>query len=133
MKLKLDENLPAAAQVRLAELGFDVHTVLDEQLGGRGDDVIWTAAQAEGRLLVTQDLDFSDVRRFAPGTHAGIFLLRLPKGVQRRTPDFLAACFSTPEARTWARCFVVATAHRIRVWRPIADDDSSEDDDDPVH
>lgn len=70
MKLKLDENLPASAAPRLAALGHDVHTVLDESLGGKQDTVVWAAAQAEGRMLVTCDLDFSDVRTFAPGTHS---------------------------------------------------------------
>jgi predicted nuclease of predicted toxin-antitoxin system len=32
---------------------------------------------AEGRLFVTLDLDFSDVRRYKPGTHPGIFLIRV--------------------------------------------------------
>ena len=35
----------------------------------RDDDVVWSAAQAHGRFLVTQDLDVSDVRKYAPGTH----------------------------------------------------------------
>jgi len=59
MRLKLDENIPASGAVRLAALGHDVHTVRDEGLGGRPDDDVWHAAQAEDRFLVTQDLDFS--------------------------------------------------------------------------
>ena len=62
MKLKLDENIPTSARARLAQLGHDVDTVLDENLGGTVDSEVWTAAQREQRLLVTQDLDFSDVR-----------------------------------------------------------------------
>jgi hypothetical protein len=37
VKLKLDENLPASAAPRLAALCDDVHTVLDESLGGKHD------------------------------------------------------------------------------------------------
>lgn len=33
MKLKLDENIPRSTAPRLAALGYDVDTVLDEQLG----------------------------------------------------------------------------------------------------
>ncbi len=33
MKLKLDENIPQSAAARLAALGYDVDTVLEEQLG----------------------------------------------------------------------------------------------------
>ena len=82
MKLKLDENLPESAATRLAALGYDVDTVLAEQLGGRNDDDVWAAAQAEGRLLVTHDLDFSDARRFRPGSHAGVLIVRLPDSEQ---------------------------------------------------
>lgn len=57
MKLKLDENIPQSAATRLAGLGYDVDTVLDERLGGRSDEDVWAAAQAEGRFLVTHDLD----------------------------------------------------------------------------
>ena len=70
MKLKLDENMPQSAAMRLAALGYDVDTVLDEQLGGRSDEDVWAAAQTEDRFLVTHDLDFSDTRKFEPGTQA---------------------------------------------------------------
>jgi predicted nuclease of predicted toxin-antitoxin system len=78
MRLKLDENLPASTAIRLRALGHDVHTVLEEGLSGRPDNDVWQAAQTEARFLVTQDLDFSDERRFAAGTHAGLLLVRLP-------------------------------------------------------
>jgi len=125
VKLKLDENLPTSARARLEALGLDVDTVVDEGLGGRSDPDVWTAAQAAGRLLVTLDLDFSDTRRFAPGTHCGIVLIRLPDAEQRRAADFLHAWFSLPDALTWSRCFVVATPTKLRVLRPPPDDEPS--------
>jgi len=81
MKIKLDENLPRRLAHLLQTLGHDVHTVYDELLVGRADPEIWKAAQNESRFLITQDLDFSDLRRFAPGSHHGILLVRL------RSPD----------------------------------------------
>lgn len=117
MRLKLDENLPESASPRLAELGFDVDTVLAERLGGHSDADVWAAAQTERRFLITQDLDFSDIRKFAPGTHEGILIVRLPDSEQWRVGDHLVAWFSEPEARTWERCFIVATMHKVRVIR----------------
>lgn len=76
MRLKIDENLPEELVELLSARGFDTDSANSEGLTGRGDLAIWTAAQAAGRLLVTQDLDFSDARRFIPGTHAGVVLLR---------------------------------------------------------
>jgi predicted nuclease of predicted toxin-antitoxin system len=43
----------------------------------RTDADVWQAAQREGRLFITQDLDFSDTRKFLSGTHLGIVLIRL--------------------------------------------------------
>jgi predicted nuclease of predicted toxin-antitoxin system len=120
VRLKLDENLPTSVAPRLAALGFDVDTVLDENLGGRSDDPVWGAAQSEQRFLVTQDLDFSDARRFVPGTHAGVLIVRLPDGEQWRVADHLVAWFSEADARSWAGCLVVATLHKVRVNRPSA-------------
>lgn len=77
MKIKLDENLPFRLAALLKNLGHDVHTAYEERLVARPDKEIWDAAQKESRFLITQDLDFSDLRRFAPGSHHGILLVRL--------------------------------------------------------
>jgi predicted nuclease of predicted toxin-antitoxin system len=73
MKVKVDENLPLQIALELRSRAHDVHTVGEEGLTGRADSDIWQAAQREGRILLTQDLDFSDTRKFLPGTRrAGI-------------------------------------------------------------
>ena len=84
MKLKLDENVPVSAAARIRALDYDIDTVRDEGLVGRADEKVWEGAQAAGRLLITQDLDFSDARKFAPGTHHGILLIRIPDSEQWR-------------------------------------------------
>jgi predicted nuclease of predicted toxin-antitoxin system len=66
MKIKLDENLPLRLATLLKDLGHDVHTLHDELLLGHADTEIWGATQKESRFLITQDLDFSDLRQFAP-------------------------------------------------------------------
>ena len=77
MKVKLDENIPVSLAEALASLGHDVQTVIGQGLTGRADAEIWRQCQLEDRLLMTQDLDFSDARKFQPGSHAGIVLVRL--------------------------------------------------------
>jgi predicted nuclease of predicted toxin-antitoxin system len=118
MRIKLDENLPAGLAASLAHLGHDVHTVPAEGLRGRDDDVIWNAAQSESRFLVTQDLDFSDARRFAPGSHHGILLVRVPDNEQWRVGDWVLNWLSRTDAASWKSCFVVASPRKVRVLRP---------------
>jgi len=126
VKVKLDENIPHTVCRRLATLGMDVDSVLDEGLGGRRDEDVWAAAQAEGWFLVTQDLDFSDRRKFAPGIHHGLLLVRLPDSEQWRIGDYVTAWLSSPDAATWSRCFVVATPTKVRITRPPSEPGQTE-------
>lgn len=75
-RFKLDENLPRDAEALLRDAGHDVQTVLDEGLGGSADPKVLNACRAESRILVTFDLDFSDIRRYPPASHGGIWILR---------------------------------------------------------
>lgn len=118
MKIKLDENLPVRLIVVLASLHHDVHTVAEENLSGRSDRDVWEAAQRDERFLITQDLDFSDLRRFAPGTHRGILLVRLRSPDRQSLIQRVRELFQQEDISRWARCFVVATDRKLRVVRP---------------
>jgi predicted nuclease of predicted toxin-antitoxin system len=118
MKIKLDENIPHHVAVLLRGLGHDVHATRDEGLSGSEDTKIWDSAQKESRLLVTQDLDFSDSRKFVPGSHAGILLVRLGAGDQQTIIERIYEVFQTNEHENWEGCFVVATDRKVRVLRP---------------
>ena len=117
MKIKLDENLPAGLLQNLADIGHDVDTVEREGLAGNTDDDVWQAAPEAGRFLITQDLDFSDIRKFEPGTHCGILLVRLRTPGRMALRARVATLFATCNVSEWDRCFVVATDHKLRVRR----------------
>ncbi len=118
MKLKLDENLPNRLAVVLQNLGHDVHTVQQEGLSGSVDREIWDSAQKESRVFVTQDLDFSDLRKFVPGAHAGIVVIRLHTPSWKRLTARVEDIFRTEDVGGWPRCFIVATETKVRVVRP---------------
>jgi predicted nuclease of predicted toxin-antitoxin system len=119
VRIKLDENLPDRLVPVLTALGHDVDTVHGEQLTGRTDPDVWTAAQSTQRFLVTQDIDFSDVRRYTPGTHAGLLLLRLPRPGRNAVLERVTRLFRTEQIETWAGCLVVATDQKVRIRRPV--------------
>ena len=120
MKVKLDENLPAGLAKILTSLGHDADTAPAEGLAGRQDAEVWEAAQAAGRLLITQDLDFSDVRRYAPGTHHGLLLVRLREPGRQALTRRVTALFRLEQVERWQRCFVVATDVKLRIRAPRA-------------
>jgi hypothetical protein len=118
MNIKLDENLPVRLATFLQKLGHDVDTVLHEGLKGRADEEIWEAAQRDARFLITQDLDFSDVRRFLPGTHQGLLLVRLRLPGREALLNRVRFLFETEDVQQWQGCFVVVTDHKLRVRSP---------------
>lgn len=118
MNIKLDENMPFRLAGILTDLRHQTDTVPQESLAGRNDTEIWEAAQKAGKFLITQDLDFSDVRRFIPGTHYGLLLVRLRDPGREAVVQRVQAVFQTEDVESWEGCFVVVTERKIRIRRP---------------
>jgi predicted nuclease of predicted toxin-antitoxin system len=117
VKVKLDENLPAALATELRRLGHDVDTASDEGLAGRSDQDLRDAARAAGRFLVTQDLDFSDLRELARSAPAGVLVIRLAEPSRSRLTRRVVEIFGEEKVESWTGFLVVATDRKIRVRR----------------
>lgn len=76
LRLKLDENLPRSAATLLRAAGHDVDDVHAEGLAGRPDPDVFAACRREGRVLLTLDTDFADVRAYPPAAGPGVVVLR---------------------------------------------------------
>lgn len=72
MNIKLDENLSRYLKPIAQRLGHDVATIAEEGLLGMSDIAVGKTAQIEGRILLTLDIEFADLRKHPPGTHPGI-------------------------------------------------------------
>ena len=62
IKFKIDENLPIEFVEILQEYGYDAMTVHQQKLKGEKDPILLEICQQEGRILVTLDLDFANIR-----------------------------------------------------------------------
>ena len=91
MKIKLDENMPVSASRVFAARGHECEHALDEDLGGHTDAHLYRVCLKEGRMLVTLDRGFGDIRLYRPGTHHGIVILR----PRRQSPAAIATLIST--------------------------------------
>ncbi len=119
MKIKLDENLPERLVSELSQLGHDVDTVPREHLAGQTDEQVWRASLSGNRFLITQDLDFSDMRLYTPGTHPGLLLLRIAHPSRDALVERVVALFASEPVDQWQGCLVVVTGHKLRVRRPL--------------
>jgi predicted nuclease of predicted toxin-antitoxin system len=116
--VKLDENLGRSHVDLLRQAGYTADRLYDEGLSGAKDDVVWQRVSAESRFFITLDLDFSDLRRFTPGTHPGILLLRPRAHGRQAVLDVLSHVLGDHPLQTLAGCLAVADETHTRVRRP---------------
>ena len=124
MKLELDENLPHDLVTALRREVHDVHTVVDEHLAGERDPVALAAATDEGRLLLTLDRGIGDLRRYPPGSHAEVLVLRPVAQVPDSILDLILRLVRTHPLDGLRGCLVVVEPRRVRIRRPDQDDPS---------
>ena len=95
-----------------------VDTVPDEGIAGADDAAVRQATQQSGRFLLPQGLDFSDIRRYEPGAHHGLLLVRLRNPSAAALGFRIQTIFENEDIASWQRCFVVVTDRKTRVRRP---------------
>jgi predicted nuclease of predicted toxin-antitoxin system len=115
MLFKVDENLPPFIAARLRDAGHEAVTVADQALSGASDEELAPRCKSEGRILVTLDLDFADIRAYPPGSCPGFVVLRLDgqdrADFERATALLLAALQTTEvSGALW-----IVESDRIRV------------------
>ena len=74
VRFLIDESLPPQLAEGLRVLGREASHVQDHNLSGADDDTIYATAAKDGSILVSQDLDFSDLRRFH--NNVGLLIVR---------------------------------------------------------
>lgn len=118
-QIKLDENLSESHANLLRDAGYDVDRVTDEGLSGTADEDLWPIVCREGRFFITLDLDFSDVRKFGPGSHPGILLLRPSNQGRAAVLDVLARVLNEVSLPSLSNCLAIADDRRTRIRRPV--------------
>lgn len=112
MRILANENMPASVLLHLRTAGHDVLSA-KESLRGEEDAVLLARAQAEERVLISQDKDFEELA-FRSGLPAacGVILFRLhgqdPDADRRRMIEVLD---STAD---WLGLFSVVDERRVR-------------------
>ncbi|MBX2997748.1 MAG: DUF5615 family PIN-like protein [Caldilineaceae bacterium] len=79
MKFKTDENLPGEIALLLRQVGHDALALAEQSMLGSTDSTIAAVYRAEGRAIVTLDVDFADIRSYPPKEYSGIVVLRLSR------------------------------------------------------
>ncbi len=115
MKLKLDENIRVDGADVLRNAGFDARTVAEEGMSGASDDDILSTVQQEGRVFITLDLDFSDIRAYPPHDYGGIIVLRPPSQDQLTVRSLVRRLLPLLSSEPVAHRLWVVETNRVRI------------------
>jgi predicted nuclease of predicted toxin-antitoxin system len=116
LKIAANENISRTTIYFLRKRGHDVLSI-KEDMRGAEDEMILARAQAESRIVLTNDKDFGELafRRRLPAA-CGVILLRLtgtnPESTNQRILEALDA------RADWAGHFALITNRQIKL-RPI--------------
>jgi predicted nuclease of predicted toxin-antitoxin system len=123
MQFKLDENLRSEVYELFRQRGYEVATVYDQGLRGREDHEIAEVCRSEGRILVSLDLDFSDIRMFPPENYPGLIVLRLRAKGRSAVWNVLQGVLAHLDQEPIVGRLWIVDERRIRIRRVRDDED----------
>lgn len=115
MRFKLDENLTPTIAGLLIEAGHDAATAAEQGLAGAKDPDIASVCLDEGRILITFDLDFADIRAYPPNRYPGLIVLRIGSQSPRRQTEVVSRLLNGLSGRSLQGQLWIVEDSRIRI------------------
>jgi predicted nuclease of predicted toxin-antitoxin system len=115
MNLKLDENVDARLAARLRDAGHDALTVREQDLHGTDDIDLYQLCISENRMLVTLDLDFSNILRYPPENTPGLIVLRGPDDLFATVRILMETLIEALSRENPSRQLWIVEAGRVRI------------------
>jgi len=118
LQLLADECVYKATTDFLIELDYDVVTAQELGLAGADDDTIIAKAVALGRVLLTRDVDFSNILLYPPAQHLGIVVLKMGPATMSAVHNVLRQALAQTHDLEGALVVVDRNKFRIRRMGP---------------
>jgi len=115
MILFADECVYQATVKLLREWGYDTLTAQEAGLAGRPDEEILAYAITHKRVLLTIDMDFSNIRRYPPRSHMGIILLKIRPRVADEVHAALKHLLENTGEPKLSRSLVIVDQSKYRI------------------
>ncbi|MBI1893749.1 MAG: DUF5615 family PIN-like protein [Candidatus Rokubacteria bacterium] len=115
LAFKVDENLPEDVAAVLREAGHEAATVTSQGLAGAEDAQLSETLRREGRILVTLDVEFGDIRTYPPEEYPGIVVLRMTKQDKRHVLAAIRRILPVLRTDPVARRLWIVEEHAVRI------------------
>jgi predicted nuclease of predicted toxin-antitoxin system len=115
VKFKLDENLSPSLSALFGAADHDAHSVVEQALGGQPDERVIDVCRREHRVLITLDLDFSNILAYPPAEFTGIVVLRLANQAHVTVETAIRRMLELVSREPVAGTLWIVEEHRIRI------------------
>ena len=115
LTFKVDENLPEDVAATFRDGGYEASTATSQGLAGVEDARLSEAVRQEGRVLVTLDVDFGDIRAYPPHEYPGIIVLRVTRQDKLRILAAIRRILPLLSTEAVARRLWIVEEHAVRI------------------
>jgi predicted nuclease of predicted toxin-antitoxin system len=117
MKFLADECVYRITVQMLRAYGHDVLTVQEAGFAGKSDDEVLAHAVAEGRILLTNDMHFSNTLLFPTERHLGVVVLKIRPRTLEQVHDVLIRFLDIVDQEAMEKTLVIIDRNKYRVRR----------------
>jgi predicted nuclease of predicted toxin-antitoxin system len=110
-----DECVYNITTLFVRSLGHNILTVQETGLAGTSDENVLRFAIEHERILITIDMDFSNIRRFPPKSHTGIIVLKIRPQTVEKVHKVLAQVLRELDAEQLGKSLVIIDQGKYRV------------------
>jgi len=115
MRLFADECVYSTTVNLLRSWGQDTKTAQEVGLAGKPDEEILAFAIAQKRVLITIDMDFSNIRHYLPESHTGIIVMKIRPRVADRVHAVLQQLLNSIDEKDLNKSLVIVDQSKYRI------------------
>ncbi len=115
MKILLDNCIPGKTGKLLQEAGFSIITLKELGKSSASNSEVLYLARTNEALLLTCDLDFSNILIYPPGSHCGIIVLKISAATERPVYSVLLKALEELDPSLLSRSLVIVDKNKYRL------------------
>src|SRR6267378_2206490 len=115
MKLLADECVYNDTTQLLRSWDYDVLTAQEADLAGKSDENVLAYAVRHQRILITIDMDFSNLRRFPPRSYIGIIVSKIRPRIAEKIHAVLQQVLREVDEQRLSKSLVIIDQSKYRV------------------